>query len=113
MTNVTDVEEVEENGMPYLVGMEGIVAGSRFLLSSPKMTIGRDDDNDIAVSDKTISRRHAALVRDEKYGYQLIDEQSANGVYVNNLRVARIFLQTGDRIKIGDCQFRFESGSVK
>jgi len=102
--------EGAEHGMPYLVGTEGVVAGSRFLLSAGKMTIGRDDDNDIAVADKTISRRHAALVRGDGEGYQLIDEQSANGVYVNNLRVERIFLQTGDRIKIGDCQFRFESG---
>jgi len=102
--------EAAEHGMPYLVGTEGVVAGSRFLLSAGKMTIGRDDDNDIAVSDKTISRRHAAFVREEN-GYELIDEQSANGVFVNNLRVQRIFLQTGDRIKIGDCQFRFESGA--
>ncbi len=109
MMTTTDTEAAEQ-GMPYLVGTEGIVSGSRFLLSSSKMTIGRDDDNDIAVADKTVSRRHAALVRDEN-GYQLVDEQSANGVFVNNLRVERIFLQTGDRIKIGDCQFRFESGA--
>jgi len=108
MTYTGDMEGAE-HGMPYLVGTEGVVAGSRFLLSSTKMTIGRDDDNDIAVADKTISRRHAALIRDDS-GYQLVDEQSANGVYVNNLRVERIFLQTGDRIKVGDCQFRFESG---
>lgn len=95
--------------MPYLVGIEGVVSGSRFLLSSSKLTLGRDDDNDIAVADQTISRRHASLQREEA-GYALVDEQSANGVFVNNLRVERIFLQSGDRIQIGDCQFRFESG---
>jgi ABC transport system ATP-binding/permease protein len=102
--------EATDRGMSYLVGIEGVVAGSRFLLSSNSLTIGRDDDNDIAVSDQTISRRHASLQREENGGYALVDEQSANGVFVNGLRVERIFLQAGDRIQIGDSLFRYEPG---
>ena len=110
MANDTEEQVNPERGMPYVVGVEGVVAGSRFLLTSARVTVGRDDDNDIAAADKTISRRHASFVRDE-VGYSLVDEQSANGVFVNNLRVEKIFLQAGDRIKIGDCLFRYETGA--
>ncbi len=94
--------------IPQLVGLQGLVAGSMFTLSDPLITIGRDGDNTIVLAENTVSRHHAQLVRERSGKIMLIDESSANGVYVNGERVQRAALQAGDEVKIGDNYFRFE-----
>lgn len=52
----------------------------------PDLTIGRGADNDIALSSKTVSRRHAVLVfRDGRWFVE--DRGSANGTFVNETRI--------------------------
>jgi hypothetical protein len=100
----------KKRGVPHLIGIQGVVAGSRFALSLPRITIGRDDENDIVVAENTMSRHHATLVRVDTGSYSVVDEESSNGIFVNGMRTQRAILQTGDEIKIGDCYFRFEMG---
>ena len=60
-----------------------------FPLDNPVMevTIGRSQNNDIVLSSKTVSRRHAILkVMGDRI---LLINQSANGVYVNGQRIDR------------------------
>jgi hypothetical protein len=94
--------------MPRLVGTEGLAAGARFVLSTPTMSIGRDGDNEIVLAETKVSRRHARIERGMSGYITLIDEASANGVYVNGMRVEKAVLHQGDEIKIGDSYFRFE-----
>jgi pSer/pThr/pTyr-binding forkhead associated (FHA) protein len=65
-------------------------------------TIGRTNGNDLIISGRTVSRRHARLWFDNGRWY-LEDLQSANGTLVNS---ARIFqpaqLNDGDIISFGD-----------
>ena len=60
--------------------------------------IGRSDECDLKVDEGHPSRRHATLtITDE--GAWLEDLESANGTYVNELRItSRTKLNTGDRI---------------
>ena len=96
-------------GIPALVGLQGIATGSTFALSVSEVIIGRDGENEIVLAENTVSRRHAQILRDSQGQFTLADLGSANGVYVNGMRVQRAILSAGDEIKIGDNYFRFQS----
>lgn len=101
--------EIALPGIPALIGLQGIVAGSTFALTAGDLTIGRDGDNEIVLAENTVSRQHARILRDEQGLWSLTDLGSANGVYVNGMRVQRAILGIGDEIKIGDNYFRFQA----
>lgn len=91
-----------------LIGVQGLVAGGTFALTTGDVLVGRDGDNDIVLAENMVSRRHARLRRDAQGRFVLTDLGSANGVHVNGMRVARAYLAAGDEIKIGDNFFRFQ-----
>ena len=72
-------------------------------------TIGRDNENDIVLSEITISRYHALLLHDAA-GVRLIDLQSTNGTFVNGM-LARpdepVRLADGDVIRFGAVLARY------
>ena len=70
--------------------------------------IGRAVDNDIVISDPTVSRLHARVeLRPD--GWFLIDAGSASGVEKMGFRIsAREPLESGDEFKLGDTILRFE-----
>ena len=75
--------------------------GIRFELGGdPVVSIGRDSSNDIQVHDTEISRRHARIVcKGNVFVWE--DSKSSNGSFVNQKRVDRHELKTGDRIRLG------------
>jgi len=91
-----------------LIGVQGLVAGGTFALTTGDVLVGRDGDNDIVLAENMVSRRHARLRRDAQGRFVLTDLDSANGVHINGMRVARAYLAAGDEIKIGDNFFRFQ-----
>jgi pSer/pThr/pTyr-binding forkhead associated (FHA) protein len=94
--------------MPRLVGMEGPYAGQVFLLTGPNTIVGREPDKDIVLSaDTTVSRNHARIVH-ENGDYVAYDNNSANGTYVNGLRIAMQILTPGDAVQFGSSKFRYE-----
>jgi pSer/pThr/pTyr-binding forkhead associated (FHA) protein len=70
--------------------------------------IGRAVDNDIVISDPTVSRLHVRVeLRPD--GWFLIDAGSAAGVEKMGFRIsAREPLESGDEFKLGDTILRFE-----
>jgi class 3 adenylate cyclase len=74
------------------------------------VTIGRHPDNDIALSwDSEVSRRHAHLLRAEK-GWELVDDESRNGSYLNGEQVKqRRSLRDGDVFRFGDTVVLFRA----
>lgn len=100
--------ELMPPGGPSLVGLQGIAAGSTFALTAGDLTIGRDGDSEIVLAENTVSRQHARVQRDGQGKWTVMDLGSANGVYVNGMRVQRAILSLGDEIKIGDNYFRFQ-----
>ena len=71
-----------------------------FDLHEGKMSMGRDPRCDIFLNDMTVSRNHAELeVR--KDGCILRDNNSYNGIWVNDRSVETCLLKSGDLIQIG------------
>lgn len=75
-----------------------------------KITIGRSSRNGICVSDRFASRFHAEI-KQEGDQVLLIDAASANGTFLNGLRVtAPTPLRPGDRIQIGQTEIEYSAG---
>ena len=79
----------------------------RFPLFKKRLTIGRTRHNDIQLNVPHISRRHAVVLT-EGDATRVVDWGSKNGVYVNSRRITEHFLKTGDRVTIGNAEFRYE-----
>ena len=77
-----------------------------FTLSKDVAFIGRANDNDIVLNDFSVSRRHAFLKR-EKDGWVIYDNQSTNGVRVNDQAVPQADVHDGDQALIGTFVLRF------
>jgi Ca-activated chloride channel family protein len=88
-----------------LVGTGGGVAGQIFELVMENV-IGRGANNDIVVHSGNLSRRHTRILF---VGGQFVLEDlgSTNGTRVNGAMVHSAKLSDGDRIELGDAQFRF------
>ncbi len=71
-----------------------------FPLSGPRVRLGRGSDNDVVLSDVSVSRYHAEIRRDGD-GWSIFDLKSTNGVELNRAAVQRAPLQAGDRLSIG------------
>lgn len=77
------------------------------------LTVGRDKNSDIVLTDLMVSRNHAVIRRIGTNDYYLIDGGSSNGSYVNQQRVTMPkLLKHGDRITVGDIEFLFEQEVV-
>ncbi|MDW8247602.1 MAG: FHA domain-containing protein [Sandaracinaceae bacterium] len=73
------------------------------------ITIGRALDNNIVLTDLGVSRHHLQIQLGEE-GITAVDLRSANGTFVNDSRIERVFLADGDRIRIGKTTFRVRLG---
>ena len=65
------------------------------------VTVGRSDDNTIALDDLAVSGYHARVDR-KGVDYILTDLQSTNGTFLNNTNVVSHRLAHGDRIVMGE-----------
>ena len=99
------------NGHACLVQIypAGQFVSSRFRLGNFPVTIGRDEDCPLRIVDDSISRRHAVIQPDGD-GYTIVDLQSTNGTFVNEIRIASKLLKDGDYLHLGNCIYRFFEG---
>ena len=75
-----------------------------------RLFIGRSPHSDLVLSDRTVSRVHAAVCREEDR-WTITDLDSANGVLVNGARVESAVLEPGDVIHLGRVRLFFWPGS--
>lgn len=80
--------------------VRGPQAGVTYELTEDEITVGRSPQCSIFLNDMTVSRMHAVLRR-EGGCYVISDENSFNGVWVNNQDVKVKALKSGDVIQIG------------
>jgi adenylate cyclase len=92
--------------MARLVVEKGYDKGTIFEITKPVTTIGRIAPNEIILSDMSISRSHAEIIK-EKDAYFIRDKKSKNGTYVNGTLITKARIKNGDRIKIGRVEFSF------
>lgn len=72
-----------------------------FSFESTPVTIGRRDDNDVAIDNMAVSGHHAVIEEEEPGHYVLVDLESLNGTYVNGMRITREHILHGDSIIVG------------
>ncbi|MCA1831282.1 MAG: FHA domain-containing protein [Actinomycetota bacterium] len=97
---------------PLLIFIHGPVAGRRVPLDADEITVGRTDQNDLALDDPQVSRTHAIFMR--RGGVMVLEDLgSHNGTYVNEERLHGVRqLHHGDRISIGLSRILFEDQSL-
>jgi len=83
-----------------LVIHRGPAQGSRFLLDTNVVSIGRSPESDVFLDDVTVSRKHAQILRSGNE-FSISDMHSLNGAYVNSISVTNQLLRMGDEIQIG------------
>jgi len=79
-----------------------------YQLTSPEITIGRDINNNLIISDSSVSSFHALIFLSES-NYYIKDLESTNGVYVNNKQIHESILKSGDSIKVGTTIIQYKN----
>jgi hypothetical protein len=109
-SELSDVEVDAIAALPsrsaLLLVRSGPTAGARYLLDADVTTIGRHPEADIFFDDVTVSRRHAEVTRTGA-SFELVDQRSLNGTYVNGERVDRAVLVDGAEVRVGKFRLNF------
>jgi Nif-specific regulatory protein len=91
---------------PRLTAIAGRLKGNVFTIEDSPVVIGRDRTATLCIADASISRRHSQIDKEDEE-FVILDLESLNGTFVNDVPVKRRQLQHGDRVRIGDSQFLF------
>jgi hypothetical protein len=92
---------IEEWGMPE----------KRYEITKKVTSIGTNDDNDIVLTDKAVSRHHAKI-RVERERYFIYDLASTNGTRVNDRKITKKWIKEGDRIELGHTKMTFKTEAL-
>jgi len=73
-----------------------------------RAVLGRDPGCDVVLDDASVSRRHALLVADGKGGCRLRDLASANGTFLDGVRIGQngVPIPGGARLRFGDVELQ-------
>ena len=91
---------------PRLTAIAGRLKGSVFTIEDLPVVVGRDTTATLCIADASVSRRHSQIEK-EMEDFVILDLDSLNGTFINDVPVKRRKLQHGDRVRIGDSQFIF------
>ncbi|MBT3240695.1 MAG: FHA domain-containing protein [Chloroflexi bacterium] len=84
-----------------------LVANSQiFSIREIVSKIGRKLENDFVIQESMISRFHAEI-HFKKGNYILIDKNSTGGTFLNNLRIEKSVLKSGDTIRLANTPILF------
>jgi FHA domain/zinc-ribbon domain len=100
------LEELGTEGPALVVRSGGGRAGEHFVPQGERTTIGRSPDCDIFLDDVTVSRKHAVLTEQDG-AYQIEDQGSLNGTFLNRRRIESGKLENGDELQIGKYRLIF------
>jgi hypothetical protein len=83
------------------------VSGHPIDVTRDPSNVGRDPSCEVVVTDGSVSRRHARLEW-RVAEWWVVDQGSANGTYVNSLKVAETALKNGQELRFGALAFRVD-----
>lgn len=94
----------------WVIVESGFRPGRDILINKPLVTIGRAEGCDIGLyGGKGVEKVHARILMDDT-DYYIEDCQTPGGTFVNEKRVSeKQLLQSGDRIRVGDCVLIFRA----
>ncbi len=96
--------ETKPHRFVLLTGAEG---GKEYPLDKPVMTIGRGEEVDIRVNHSSVSRTHCEVHSADQERFEVVDNESANGIRVNGQDVKRAQLAAGDTLELGDVRLKY------
>lgn len=97
--------------MPEIIIKLGDQIVQKYYLYKDHISIGRAPENEIAIENLAVSRRHAEISK-ENGSYVLEDLNSANGTFVNGVQVTRTEIVDKDVISIGKHKLYFYNQQV-
>ncbi|MBM75565.1 MAG: hypothetical protein CMK59_09190 [Proteobacteria bacterium] len=105
--NSSSIESTKHIAIQVVAGRDML----SFFVIKPNshVLIGREEHAELRLLDRAVSTRHAMINCSENGSLTIIDLASTNGTFVNDLRVDRASLQTGDYLEIGDVALRVMS----
>lgn len=77
-----------------------------FFISKSQTSIGRGLENDLVIQNPQVSRKHAEIIY-TGMEFVIVDFDSAAGTYVNNVKVKKNKIYSGDIILIADVPLMF------
>ena len=89
-----------------LAVISGRDAGKETMLQKTLVSIGALPENDLVLTDQTVSRRHA-VVEEKADGYVIRDLNSTNGTFLDGVRVREAYLTPGSVIRLGQTEISF------
>ena len=97
-----------ERSFPEAALLEQVAGGEsiNWTLMKGNHSIGRSQENDIVIAGAGISKSHAS-VQFRSGGWFILDNNSSNGVQVNDHLVQEQLLRNGDVITLGNRNFQF------
>jgi hypothetical protein len=100
------LEDLGVNGAALIVRSGGGRSGETFPAETSPTTIGRSPECAIFLDDVTVSRKHAVLTQDGDR-WQIEDQGSLNGTFVNRERVETAAIRDGDEVQVGKYRLTF------
>jgi hypothetical protein len=78
-----------------------------FDITKPSISIGRNNDNDLIINDFAVSGKHA-YINNEGGEFYIIDIDSTNGVFVNDLKITKSKISVNDIIRVGNTYLKIK-----
>ena len=87
--------------------IRGPQIGTSYRLDDKQLSIGRSPQCDIFLNDMTVSRDHATIFPKDG-SFVIKDNQSYNGIWINNESIDEAVLNNGDIVQIGAFCLEYE-----
>ncbi len=105
------VQLVDMFSYPTVLEMvRGPDAPRNMVLEKDELLVGRGSNADLQIDSLDLSRLHFSLTH-RGTDWILQDLESANGVYLNGLKIYSAVLHNGDRLQVGDVVLVFHEGA--
>ncbi len=89
-----------------LVVTKGAQRGTEFVIEGDVIRVGKAGENDLVISDETVSRVHFEIVRDAK-GYLVRDLNSTNGTFLDGAEIKEAYIRAGAVVGAGAIELKF------
>src|SRR5687767_8787806 len=93
--------------MAKLIFLNSEIAGRALDLNAEKITVGRASQNALVIRDRSISQTHCEIL---VFGLEVIirDLNSANGTFINGVRIRKSQVKHGQVIRFGLVEARLQ-----
>jgi len=98
--------------MASLTITSGEMEGQKVKVDQDEISIGRSDQNTLALDDPAISGSHCAVIRDGNK-YSIKDHNSTNGTRLNGKNVTEARLKPGDIITVGAIDIAIDGEDIE